>query len=81
MKYDITKFKDKFRVLEVVLNRGGTCGDVVGLYFDGAVCEWAELPKPDNTVELQKVYNYINKKKETVKAKLFFIFSKLWEKL
>ena len=83
LKYDITKFKDSFRVLEVILNRGGTCGDVVGLYFDGAVCEWAELPRPENAVELQKVYNYINKKKQQT-SKLFFIFSKLkdlWEKL
>lgn len=86
-KYDITKLKDMCRFLEVVLNRGGRSGGLIGLYFDGAVCNWAELPRPENTVEMQKVYNYINRLSNKVKqssSKLFFIYSKiinLWEKL
>lgn len=84
-KYDITKLRDNFRLLEVILNRGGSCGDVVGLFFDGAVCDWAELPRPENTVEMQKVYNYINRlSAKQPSSKLFFIYSKLinlWEKL
>ena len=81
-KYDITKLKDKCRFLEVILNRGGTSGGLVGLYFDGAVCDWIELPRPEDKIGLQKVYNYINKLNTPSKA--FFIFSKikeLWEKL
>lgn len=83
-KYDITKLKNNFRLLEVILNRGGTCGDVVGLFFDGAVCDWAELPKPDNTAEIQKVYNYIRERRNSL---TLFIYSKIkqikeqWEKL
>lgn len=83
-KYDITKLKDKCRFLEVVLNRGGSSGGLIGLYFDGAVCEWAELPRSENTTELQKVYNYINRLSAKQPSKLFFIYSKLinlWEKL
>lgn len=83
-KYDITKLKDKCRFLEVVLNRGGSSGGLIGLYFDGAVCEWAELPRSENTAELQKVYNYINRLSAKQPSKLFFIYSKLinlWEKL
>lgn len=83
-KYDITKLKDKCRFLEVVLNRGGSSGGLIGLYFDGAVCEWAELPRSENTTELQKVYNYINRLSAKQSSKLFFIYSKLinlWEKL
>lgn len=84
-KYDITKLKDMCRFLEVVLNRGGRSGGLIGLYFDGAVCDWAELPRPENTVEMQKVYNYINRlSTKQSSSKLFFIYSKLinlWEKL
>lgn len=57
-KYDITKLKDHCRFLEVILNRGGSSGGIVGLYFDGATCNWAELPKPDSR-EIHNVYSFI----------------------
>lgn len=81
-KYDITKLRDKCRFLEIILNRGGNSGGLTALYFDGAVCDWAELPRPEDKAGLQRVYNYINKLNTPSKA--FFIFSKikeLWEKL
>lgn len=57
--YPIDILKDHFRTLEVIINRDGTSGGIIGLFFDGATCNWFELPKPDNKVEMEKVYNYL----------------------
>ena len=57
--YDITKLKDNSRFLEVILNRGGSAGGLVALFFDGATCNWAELPRHNDTSELNKVYNFL----------------------
>lgn len=57
--YDITQLKDHCRFLEVILNRGGSNGGLVGIYFDGSVCYWAELPTPKDKVGMTKVYSYI----------------------
>lgn len=46
---------------------GGLCP----LFFDGAVCQFEELPKPDNKSELAKIYNYLNHIRN-VQVKLFF---------
>lgn len=58
--YDIKIFKDHFRTLEVLINRDGEVGGIIGLFFDGATCTWSELPRPDNVEEIGKVYDYIN---------------------
>lgn len=58
--YDITKFKDNIRFLEVLVNRDGAMGGICPLYFDGATCYFKELPKPNDTIELNKIYNYLN---------------------
>lgn len=57
--YDITKFKDNIRFLEVLAGREGGGGDICPLYFDGAVNYFKELPKPDDRVNLERVYNLI----------------------
>lgn len=36
---------------------GGLCP----LFFDGAVCQFEELPRPDDQVGINKVYNYLNR--------------------
>ena len=59
--YDITRFRDNIRFLSIMVNRDGEMGGVLPLYFDGAVCMFAELPKPDDTVELNKVYALLDK--------------------
>lgn len=59
--YPIDKFKDHFRTLEVLVNRDGELGGIIALFFDGAVCSWAELPKLDNTTEMNLVYNHLRK--------------------
>lgn len=47
--YDITQLKDHIRFLEVIINRNGEMGGILPLWFDGAVCDFKELPKPDET--------------------------------
>lgn len=58
--YDITKFKDNIRFLEVIINRDGEMGGLLPLFFDGAICNFVELPKPDNKEEINRVYTYLN---------------------
>lgn len=69
--YPIDKFKDHFRTLEVLVNRDGELGGIIPLFFDGAVCDWAELPRHDNTTEMGKVYAYLRALEQPSKS--FFI--------
>lgn len=71
-KYDITKLGDNCRFLEVILNRGGSAGGIVGLFFDGATCNWSELPRPEDTPAMTKVYNYLRSLKQESKTFLSF---------
>ena len=57
--YDIRKLKDTFRTMEILVSRDGEMGGIIGLLFDGATCNWAELPPPGNVTEMNKVYNYV----------------------
>ena len=59
--YDITKFKDNIRFLKVYVNRDGEMGGLCRLFFDGAVCQFNELPRPDDGEEIKKVYEYLKK--------------------
>lgn len=56
--YNITKLKDHFRIIEIVLNREGKANGLCPLYFDGAINNFVELPKP-NDPSMQQVYNYV----------------------
>ena len=71
--YDITKFRDNIRFLEVLVNRNGQMGGICPLFFDGAVCQFEELPKPDNKNELAKIYDYL-KHIRGAAAKSFFSY-------
>ena len=62
LKYDITKFKDNIRFIEIVVNRDGTSNGIVALYFDGATCTFRELPQPEKVSELTEVLNYIRRR-------------------
>ena len=55
--YDITRFKDRFRVLEIVLARKGRANGLCPLFFNGAVNQYAELPLPGSE-EIDKIYDY-----------------------
>lgn len=71
--YDITALKNNVRFLEVILNRGGNSGGIVALFFDGAVCEFRELPLP-NDQRINDIYSYCRNLRK--KAKLFLLLSK-----
>ena len=74
--YDIRKFKDSIRFLEVVLNREGQSNGIVALYFDGKTCTFRELPPPNDREALEKVYKYL----ESIRGKsnkIFIWFNKL----
>lgn len=68
--YDITKFKDNIRFLEVILNRDGNSGGLIGLFFDGATCNFEELPLPKDP-SLSKVYAYIDRLRNPSKMFMF----------
>lgn len=73
--YNITKFKDNIRFLEVIVSRDGEMGGLCPLFFDGAISTFNELPRPENKSELQKVYNYISSiRGEDKKAKSFLSY-------
>jgi replicative DNA helicase len=61
--YNISLLQDNFRSLHVLKYRSGSPNGVVGLYFNGAVNYFDELPKP-KTPELQEIYNYIRSNKQ-----------------
>lgn len=71
--YDISKFKDNIRFLEMIVNRDGEMGGLCPLFFDGAVCQFEELPFPDSKGEIAKVYDYL-KHIRGIAAKSFFSY-------
>lgn len=73
MGYDITKFRDNIRFLEVIINRDGIVGGLTALYFDGAVCSFKELPKPNDKRGLEEIYAYLDYIK-TRNVKSFFMY-------
>ena len=75
-KYDITKLRDNVRFLEVLVNRGGSPGGLVALYFDGAVNYFQELPRPENREELNRIYNYLEERRKRKQGNLFIAFCK-----
>ena len=69
--YDITKFKNNIRFMEIMEDRdNGGAGQICPLYFDGAVSAFFELPLPDNKEGIAKVYTYMeNQRKKSKKLK------------
>lgn len=59
--YDITKFRNNIRFLQVIEDRdNGAGGQVCPLFFDGAISYFAELPLPNDTESINKVTSYIS---------------------
>lgn len=73
--YDITKLKDNVRFLEVLVNRGGSPGGLVALYFDGAVNYFNELPRPEEKEALKQIYDFLveSRKRKPIRAFIAFI--------
>ena len=57
--YDVTKFRDNIRFLEIIGGRNGGGGTVCPLFFDGAVNFFKELPLPSDLPNMSKVYKFI----------------------
>lgn len=76
--YDITKFKDNIRFLEMIVNRDGEMGGLCPLFFDGAVCNFEELPLPTDKTNIDKVYRYIQTLRNT--NKVMFLFGSIKDK-
>ena len=49
-------------------------GGILPLYFDGATCTFAELPKPNDTDNLRRVYQLLDRIRGT--NVLMFTFNK-----
>lgn len=79
--YDIKKLKNNVRFLEVVINRDGQSNGMIGLYFDGSCNFYAELPPPNDTQELQHVYELIEKNKKPKQNKIFFRYINKFKQL
>lgn len=70
--YDITKFRNHIRFMEVIEDRDyGANGQICPLYFDGAVSTFSELPRPDDKEGLQKVYNYMSSRRNNANKSFF----------
>ena len=62
--YDITKLKGNFRIMEIVLNRGGQSNGICPLVFDGAINWFKEAPLPTDTLNIAKIYQYLKQIRE-----------------
>lgn len=81
--YDITKFRNHIRFMEVIEDRDyGANGNICPLYFDGAISYFSELPRSNDKVGIQKVYNFIesNKKKPSVLMLMVSKITKIFNK-
>ena len=73
--YDITKFKNNIRFMEIIEDRDyGANGQICPLFFNGAISTFAELPRPENKTELERVYSHLQFLNNKVKVS-FMIFS------
>lgn len=75
-RYDITKLKDNVRFLEVLVNRGGSPGGLVALYFDGAVNYFNELPRPEEKEALKQIYDFLVESRKRKPIRAFIAFMK-----
>lgn len=76
--YDITKFRNHIRFMEVIEDRDyGANGNICPLYFDGAISYFSELPKSNDKVGIQKVYNYIENNKNKKSSVLMLMINNL----
>ena len=75
--YNISILKDNVRFAEVLINRGGQQGGLIALYFNGAVCDWRELPPPNDTASISKWYSWLQNKRGNKSLKSFFMRIKI----
>ena len=80
-RYDITKFRNYIRFLQVIEDRDyGASGQVCPLFFNGAASYFRELPKPDSAdiPKVLKFIDYLEEQKQLYrqpKNKVFFLYN------
>ena len=57
--YRVDVMQDHFRMLLVLKSRDGEANIRTPLFFDGACSYFKELPRVEDTVAIEKVYQYI----------------------
>lgn len=78
--YDITKFRNHIRFLEVLEDRDyGANNQICPLYFNGATSSFSELPRPTDAVGMQKVYDFLERGKSKASV-LMLIIGRLLKK-
>lgn len=63
MGYDVTKWKDNIRFLEIIAGREGGGGTLCPLFFDGGVNYFFELPLPKDNEGLTKAQAFVDRAK------------------
>lgn len=58
--YDITRFRDRYRSMNIMKSRDGIANKKLPLFFNGAVDFFKELPKVDDLEKMRLVYEHIN---------------------
>ena len=61
------------RFLYVIANRNGEMGGICPLFFDGAVCNYEELPRADDFAKLQEYYSKAKTLHEKKRSKISLI--------
>lgn len=75
--YNIEKFRDNIRFMELIAGREGGGGSVCPLFFDGGTNYFKELPLPDDKVGLERAYQWLNAiRQNTGVASRFFRYSR-----
>ena len=59
--YDITKFRDNIRFMELIAGREGGGGTVCPLFFDGGVNFFSELPLPNESELLKSSFKMLDR--------------------
>ena len=80
--------KNYGRFLYVIANRNGEMGGICPLFFDGAVCDFEELPRPDDVNAISAYYARANtiksyrqtKKLNQLTAAVFSLFTQKYKK-
>lgn len=64
LKYNVERFQDNIRFLEVVIQRGGMAKGICALFFDGATCFFNQLPEHNELGKINEYYEYLAKMRQ-----------------
>lgn len=70
--YNIEKFKDNIRFMELIAGREGGGGSICPLFFDGGVNYFKELPLPTDKAGIEYAYSMLNRVRNGGRVLLFY---------